>query len=64
MQRRRFKETSSLEERLDQEAMRLREHKLLPPGWLREQAFRKARQMNIAAHINEWLASPGLRAPI
>lgn len=65
MQRRRFKETPSLEERLDQEAMRLREQaKLLPPGWLREQAFRKARQMNIAAHINEWLTSPGLRAPI
>ena len=65
MQRRRFKQSPSLEERLDQEATSLREQaKLLPPGRLRELALRKARQMDVTAHINEWLTSPGLRAPI
>jgi hypothetical protein len=64
MQRRRFTQATSLEERLAEEARRLREQaKLLPPGWLREQAVRKARQMDVATHINEWLSSPGLRAP-
>jgi hypothetical protein len=38
--------------------------KLLPPGRLREQVLRKARQVHVAAHINEWLTSPGLRAPL
>jgi hypothetical protein len=65
MLRRRFKQTPTLEERLDQEATNLREQaKLRPPGRLRELVLRKARQMDLAAHINEWLTSPGLRAPI
>ena len=43
-QRSRFKRTQSLEERLAQEAKRLREEaKLLPPGALREELIRKAR---------------------
>ena len=40
MMRRRFKQTQSLEERLSEEAKRLREEaKLLPPGAVREGAF-------------------------
>ncbi|MEY9138526.1 hypothetical protein ABIE79_010054 [Bradyrhizobium diazoefficiens] len=63
MLRRRFT-TPSLEERLDREATNLREQaKLLPPGKLRELTLRKARQNYVAAHINEWLTSPGLTAP-
>ena len=43
-QRGRFKRTQSLEERLAQEAKRLREEaKLLPPGALREELIRRAR---------------------
>jgi hypothetical protein len=63
-QRRRFKQVKSLEERLAEEARRLRdEAKLLPPGAVREQVLRKARQTETASHMSEWLGSPGLQAP-
>ena len=63
--RQRCKPSLSLEERLDQEATSLREQaKLLPPGSLREQILSKADQMDHAAHMNAWLTSPGLCAPI
>ena len=64
MERRRFKQTRSLEERLSEEAKRLRaKAKLLPPGAARDEMIRRARQAEIAAHMNEWLTSPGLRPP-
>jgi hypothetical protein len=64
MLRRRFEQTQSLEARLSEEAKRLRaEAKLLPPGAARDEMIRRARRAEIAAHINEWLASPGLRRP-
>ena len=64
MQRRRFKQTRSLEERLSEEAKRLRaEAKLLPPGVARDEMIRKARRAETASHMNEWLTSPGLRSP-
>jgi hypothetical protein len=64
MLRRRFKQTQSLEERLAEEAKRLREEaKLLPPGALREEIIRKARQAETGSHMTEWLRSPGLRPP-
>jgi hypothetical protein len=64
MQRRRFKQTQSLEERLSKEAKRLRaEAKLLPPGAAREEMIRKARQAETGSHMTEWLASPGLQPP-
>ncbi|WP_080134367.1 hypothetical protein [Bradyrhizobium sacchari] len=62
--RRRFKQTVSLEERLSQEAERLREEaKSLPPGPQRDDAIRKARQAEIGSHMSEWLRSPGLQPP-
>jgi hypothetical protein len=62
--RRRFKQTQSLEQRLADEAVRLREQaKLLPPGLVREQVLRKARQAETGSHMSEWLRSPGLQAP-
>jgi hypothetical protein len=65
MQRRHFKQTTSLEERLAEQAQRLRqEAKSLPPGIERERAIRKARQAETGSHISEWLCSPGLRSPI
>jgi hypothetical protein len=64
MLRRRFEQAQSLEARLSEEAKRLRaEAKLLPPGAARDETIRKARQAEIASHINEWLTSPGLRPP-
>ncbi|KRR30322.1 hypothetical protein CQ13_01310 [Bradyrhizobium retamae] len=33
------------------------------PGPKREDTLRKARLVEIASHIDEWLASPGLRTP-
>jgi hypothetical protein len=63
-QRRRFKQAQTLEERLSDEAKRLREEaKLLPPGATREQVLRKARQWETGSHMTEWLLSPGLRPP-
>lgn len=60
----RIKQATSLEKRLTAEALRLREKaKFLPPGIEREHAIRKARQAETGLHINEWLRSPGLRAP-
>jgi hypothetical protein len=64
MQRRRFKQVKSLEERLAEEAKKLREEaKLLPPGAEREKMIRKARQAETGSHVSEWLRSPGLRPP-
>ena len=62
--RRRFKQTVSLEERLAEEARRLREEaELLPHGPVREAALRKARQAETGSHMSEWLTSPGLKPP-
>ncbi|WP_167771456.1 hypothetical protein [Bradyrhizobium niftali] len=64
MQRRRLKQTTSLEERLAEQAQRLRdEAETLPPGIEREHTIRKARQAETGAHICEWLNSPGLQPP-
>ncbi|MBR0973228.1 MULTISPECIES: hypothetical protein [Bradyrhizobium] len=62
--RRRFKQTRTLNERLADEAARLRaEARALAPGRRREMLLRKARQDETAIHIDAWLQSPGLRAP-
>ncbi len=62
--RRRFKQTVTLEERLGQEAQRLREEaKRLPHGPEREILLRKARQAETGSHISDWLRSPGLQPP-
>ena len=65
MQRRRgFKQPLSLEERLSLEAQELRQRaQQLPPCRERETLLRKARQDETAAHLTEWLTSPGLRPP-
>lgn len=63
-QRRRFKQSQALKQRLIQQVNRLREEaKLMGPGVDRETFLRKARQAEIAAHIDECLSSPGLRSP-
>jgi hypothetical protein len=62
--RRRFKQTTTLEERLSQEAKRLREQaEELPHGPEREILLRRARQAETGSHMSEWLKSPGLQPP-
>jgi hypothetical protein len=62
--RRRFAQTTSLEERLADEARRLREEaELLPHGPVRDAAIRKARQAETGSHMSEWLRSSGLQPP-
>ena len=64
MKRRHFTHTTTFEERLAQEAERLRqEARGTPPGIERERMIRRARQAETALHVNEWLSSRGLRAP-
>lgn len=64
LKRRRFKQTSSLLERLVQNV----EHSktqlaTLPPGPERDHVVRRIRQNETAANIDQWLKSPGLRPP-
>ena len=64
MERRRFKQTVSLDQRLAEEAQRLRkEARGTQPGIERERLIRRARQAETAAHMQQWLTSPGLRVP-
>lgn len=64
MKRHRFKQDKTLGERLINEARLAREKAdQLPPRVDREDLLRKAREADIAAHIDEWLTSPGLRPP-
>ena len=54
----------SLEEQWRAEAETLkRESEQLPPGKEREELLRKARQLETASHVNEWLSSPGSAPP-
>jgi hypothetical protein len=58
--RRRFRQTTSLEDRLAVAALDLREAaKKLPPGLERERLLRRARQNETASHVTEWLTSRG-----
>ena len=62
--RNRFKQVQSLEERLAEEAKRLREEaELLPHGNQRDEVETKARQAETGSHMSEWLRSPGLQPP-
>jgi hypothetical protein len=61
---RRLKENAPLNQRLTEQAKRLREAaRAMPPGIEREQLIRRARQAETAAHMQEWLTSPGLQTP-
>ena len=63
-QRRRVKQTLSLDQRLTDQAERLKkEARGTPPGIERERLLRRARHAETAAHMEQWLTSPGLRAP-
>jgi hypothetical protein len=64
MQRRRFKQSAPLDQRLTQEAERLRkEAQGTLHGVQRDKLIRQARQVETACHMQEWLSSPGLQPP-
>ena len=63
--RRRLTQTYTLNQRLSQHSERLhREAQGTPPGFARDKLIRLARQAETASHIEEWLSSPGLKAPL
>jgi len=64
MRRRGFKQTTPLDQRLTEQAERLRkEAQGTPPGVLRDKLIRQARQAETASHMQEWLTSRGLQVP-
>jgi hypothetical protein len=64
IKRRRFKHLLTLNERLEQEAARLRAQAgKFPHGHEREQLLHRARHVETAMFVDEWLSSPGLQSP-
>ena len=63
-QRRRFKQTVSLQDRISSFAETARKvAALLPPGAERDVLLRKARQADTASNLTDWVNSPGLQPP-
>jgi hypothetical protein len=59
-----IEQSKSFKDSLLHEAEQARDRaKVLPPGSQREALLKKARQADTAAHIDEWLSSPGLQPP-
>jgi len=57
-------QSKSSKDRLLRQAQRDRDRAMtLPPGAERDALIKKASQAETAAHIDEWLSSPGLRPP-
>jgi len=64
MQRRRFRQTTSLKDRLTAWADNLRKQaNQLRPGPERDMLLKKVNQADTAAHLDEWANSPGLQSP-
>jgi len=62
--RNRRKNATTTTERLLESAQQARaEASTLPPGPARRELLRRAREAETTAHLNDWLTSPGLRAP-
>lgn len=62
--RRGFIQPKSLRDRLVEFAANARKSAdELPPGARRDEALKRARQADTAAHIDAWLNSSGLQAP-
>nr|WP_249135214.1 hypothetical protein [Bradyrhizobium sp. AUGA SZCCT0222] len=64
MQRRGILHDTPLDQRLIEEAQRLRKQaEGTRPSFERDLLLRKARQAEAAAHMQEWLSSRGLQPP-
>jgi hypothetical protein len=65
MQRRSFQQSAPLDQRLKEQAERLRKGaKGTPPGIEREKLIRQARQAETASHMQEWLSSRPPATPL
>ncbi len=62
-ERRRFRQTTPLKDRLISFAQEARERARLLTGTERDALLKKARQADTAAHIEDWVNSPGLQPP-
>jgi hypothetical protein len=63
-ERRRFKQTNSLQDRLQAFADDVREEASnLPPGPQKDELLKKVRQADTASHLDAWASSPGLQPP-
>jgi len=62
-ERRRFKQTISLKDRLIAFAEEAREKAMSVVGPERDELLEKARRADTAAHIDDWANSPGLQPP-
>jgi len=62
--RRRFKQQLTLQDRLAAWSAEVREQAAkMPPGPEREALIKKARQADVASHMDDWAHSPGLQPP-
>jgi hypothetical protein len=63
-QRRRFKQTESLPDRLKKWSDGVLEKaNQLPPGPERDELLKKVRHAETASHLEQWVNSPGLQPP-
>jgi len=59
-----IKPITTLDQRLEEKAERLRAEALItPPGSERDKLLHMARQTETAAHMQDWLSSRGLQSP-
>ena len=62
--RRRFKQQVTLQDRLAAWSKKVQEQAAkLPPSPAREALIKKARQADVANHLDDWAKSPGLQPP-
>lgn len=62
--RRRFKQQLTLQDRLAAWSKEVIEQAAkLPPGPERDALIKKARQADVAVHLDDWAKSPGLQPP-
>lgn len=63
-ERRHIKQTRSLEERMAEQAAKLRDQAAqLPAGKARDDLLKRAKVAETGGQINDWINSPGLQAP-
>ena len=64
MQRRRFKQILSLQDRIAEWAASVRDQiNGMSPGPERDEPIKKLRQAETATHLEKWANSPGLQPP-
>ena len=62
IKRRRFKQQFTLQDRLASWAKQITATaNALPPGSQRDAMLKKARQADVAVHLDDWAKSPGLQ---